>query len=118
MRGKFFVAVLVLVAVIGGIIYAEPSQDTIGREDYSDLTDIQKAELSSIWEKMQGLREKMMDKMVEFGVISPERAQWVKEGQRLQQEEGDEFPAGYGYCHGPRARRMHHRHMMRGNWGI
>lgn len=117
MKLKLIVSVLALVAVIGGIVYAQTGEDRIPWSARFELTEEQSAELNEIREEMQDLRERMVDKMVEFGVISAERAQWIKEGWRLQQEEWGEFGPGYGPCHGTGG--MHHRHhrRMMGSWG-
>lgn len=116
MKFKLFISVLALLAIIGGIVYAQNSQDTFSLPVQFEFTEEQKAELNSIWEQMQNLRTQMIDKMVEFGAISPDRAQWMKDGWRLQQEERGELGVGHGPCCGPRPGRMHHRRMM-GSWG-
>lgn len=115
MKIKLFISALVLVLVLGGTVFAQPSQDSHRWRRLSGFTETQKGELNDMWEQMQTLREHMMEKMNEFGVISSDRAQWMKGGWRLQQEGQDELGAGYGPCHESRTRTMQHR---RGSWGM
>ena len=116
MKIKLFISALVLMAILGGTVYAHPSHYVHRWRRQPEFTETQIGELNDIWEQMQTLRDCMMEKMNGFGVISPER-QWIKGGWRLQQEGQDEPQVGYGPCHGARTRIMQHRRMM-GSWGM
>lgn len=80
MKIKLFISALVLVVILGGTVYAQPSQDAHLWRKQSGFTETQKGELSDIWEQMQALRERMMETMNEFGADSQERARWMKDG--------------------------------------
>lgn len=111
MKKSLGILALVLVLIGGGFVYAQ----TIG----SDLSEKQWDELEALWQKQQELDEELLAKMVEFGTISPERAQWMRSNWQSSRENYD----GYGPCHsGPMMNQMmggrHHRMRgrMMGGW--
>ena len=97
---KLTVLVLLLILVVGGFVYAQTRQP--------ELTEEQWVELEAIWSQNQKLNEEMLDKMVEFGAISSERTQWMRDHWKLLEEESydsgtaTEYNDGFGYgpCHG------------------
>jgi len=95
MTKKLSVMVLMLVLVAGGMVYAATNEDGTTAVPF-ELTEEQKAELESIWSQTDAIREQMLEKMVEFGAISPERAQWMKDGWELRESEGYQFGPGFG----------------------
>ena len=112
MKLKLLLAGLVIVAVVGGMAYAQNGEYGLPWQRSYTLTDEQKAELQEIFARMRELREELLDRLAEYGVISSERAEWMKERWRLWQEERRPFGRGFHHARMPR-----HRHHMMHGWG-
>ncbi len=93
MKKLWIVAVVLL--LLGGTVVAQP-----GRGPYipEDLTAEQQEALQPIWDEMDELRASMREQMwelrakswelmAEYGLVSPERAEWLRRGRELADEE-------------------------------
>lgn len=97
MRKKLIIAltVLLVLAVAVPALAATVSGTT---------TTDQARELNALQQQMLNLRSQMVDKMVQFGQLTPEQGQQIKAGiqarqQYLQQNPG-QFGYGPGFCGG------------------
>lgn len=81
------------VAVAGGAALAAAAPVPA---PWTNLTDKQKAELTELRNQMFAVREKMIDKYVEYKWITPEQAQYLKDRIALQKKYAGQFGAGFG----------------------
>jgi len=80
---------------------ANNAQDTIKDAKKIELTDAQKKEIEGILTQIGGLQKQLVDKYVEFGVITKERADAIKKAIDKKAEIAKEK----GYTFTPRAAR-------------
>ena len=106
-----------------------PVRERVGeavRDGFEGLTDEQKAEIYAITDEQETLREKVMDKLVEFGVLDQETADQIKarhaERYAAMKENGSFFGGPKGQGRGGQGERVAQgerggRGGMRGNRG-
>lgn len=104
--------IIMTVAMLGfGIVNAADTQDQevsapLGanlNEAFNELTDEQKAEIYEITDESESLREKVIDKLLEFGVIDDETAETIKENRAARYQEMKENGGMFGARKGPRS---------------
>lgn len=73
---------------------------------WSNLTDQQKKDLTEIELQMLAVREKMIDKYLEYKWITPQQAQFMKDRIALQKKYAGQFGFGLGRRNGRRGPQM------------
>lgn len=96
---KFVVAVLVALLALGtfggaALAAAAPAPFQAPR---TTLTDKQKAELTELRNQMLAVREKMIDKYVEYKWITPQQAEYMKDRIALQKKYAGQFGFRRGF---------------------
>ncbi|MDI6871448.1 MAG: DUF2680 domain-containing protein [Bacillota bacterium] len=91
---------LLLLGMIGGSALAADNTPTTAAPwtaPWANLTDKQKAELAELQKQMLSVREKLIDKYVEYKWITPQQGQYLKDRIALQKKYAGEFGWGPGF---------------------
>ncbi len=100
MKRKVSLMVLLLVLIVGGIIYAGTYQGPkMQFLDGIELTTEQRAEIEAIWNQTDPAHQQVLDKLVEFGAISPEHAGEMQDNWESHSGMFG-FRKSHGSCHG------------------
>lgn len=90
------VAVLLALSALAGGVLAGDTAPAAKPRPAANLTDQEKATLTELQNQMFALREKMIDRWVEFKLISPERAQLMKDRLALMKKNAAQYGFGPG----------------------
>lgn len=93
-------AALLALGIAGGVLAA--AAPAPAQAPWTTLTDKQKAELTELHKQMLTVREKMIDKYVEYKWITSQQAQYMKDQIALQKKYAGETGFGMGFGGGMR----------------
>jgi len=109
----FLVALAIPVASADETVKITPQPPAWNAANQVNLTDTQKQELNSLWEQILNLRKQLVQKYVDYGLITEDqgkaRIDWMEQRQKYMEENGWYCPGmGAGMGPGMGGRMMHH----------
>ena len=87
---------LLVFGVVGGALAATAPVAPPYWTPWANLNDKQKKDLTDLHNQMLALRERMIDKYLEYKWITPEQAQLMKDRIALQKKYAEQYGYGFG----------------------